>query len=273
MASPVETLADALIAFILSLLRDPDAAEEFAAAPQATLASKGLQDVCRADVDVVRPIIIDRPDVVQHGGPPPPPPHGHDHDPVQEIVRMVQHFSTTVDARSTVVDQSVNQNIWTEGGDVTQLFDQDAVVASGDDSIAAGDDVQVVDSETDISMGDVSIGNETNEGSFNQTGTLPDDAADEEATPDASEALDAAPGGVDAVAVAEGVADQSADAVGAGVETAAAAPAAAPPADVPEPADLLEGDMTSGAGDAYEADAASASVVDDPAAEVPLEDD
>ena len=42
MSTPVATVADALIAFILSLLRDPAAVEEFDAAPKAVLASKGL---------------------------------------------------------------------------------------------------------------------------------------------------------------------------------------------------------------------------------------
>ena len=42
MSTPVATIADALIAFILSLLRDPAAVEEFDAAPKAVMASKGL---------------------------------------------------------------------------------------------------------------------------------------------------------------------------------------------------------------------------------------
>ena len=87
----------------------------------------------------------------------------------REIHRIVQQF-TTIDARSTVIDQSTNQNIWTNGGDVTQIFDQEAVVASGDDAIAVGDDATFVDSEVDVTVGDVSIGNTTNDGSFNNTG-------------------------------------------------------------------------------------------------------
>ena len=42
-----------------------------------------------------------------------------------------------MDDRDTITDQSVNQNIWADG-DVTQWFDNDAVVASGDHSTAAG---------------------------------------------------------------------------------------------------------------------------------------
>lgn len=266
MTSPVETIADALFAFILSLLRDQEAADEFVARPTATLADNGLQDVCMADVAAVRPVIVDHPRVVHHDTPPPPPPPGPDnHETVREIVRMVQQY-TTVDARSTIVDQSVNQNIWTEGGDVTQLFDQEAVVASGDDSIAAGDDVSVVDSDVDMTVGDVSIGNETNDGSFNQTGTVPEESAAGDEGADATVAEEATP---------EDVATATATTAAAVTEvTEAAAPAAAPPpppADVPEPADVLESDMTAGEGDSYGAE--SSAPVDDAPLDAPLEDD
>ncbi|UNK70076.1 IniB N-terminal domain-containing protein [Microbacterium sp. H1-D42] len=279
MTSPVETIADALIRFILSLLNDPNAAGEFAARPTATLADNGLQGVCMADVAAVRPVIVDNPRVVHHDNPPPPPPPGpDDHETVREIIRMVQQY-TTIDARSTIVDQSVNQNIWTEGGDVTQVFDQEAVVASGDDSIAAGDDVSVVDSDVDVSMGDVSIGNETNDGSFNQTGggsDAEDGAAEVDAT-DETIPADATGDGADDVTpdavttatdAADGAVDTATDAATAAAQSAAPPP---PPADVPEPADLLEGDMASGGGDTYEADASSAAL-DDTAVDAPLED-
>ncbi|MBY6060356.1 IniB N-terminal domain-containing protein [Microbacterium esteraromaticum] len=276
MTSPVETIADALFAFILSLLRDQNAADEFAARPTATLAENGLQDVCMADVDAVRPVIVDHPRVIHHDTPPPPPPPGPDsHETVREIVRMVQQY-TTVDARSTIVDQSVNQNIWTEGGDVTQLFDQEAVVASGDESIAAGEDVSVVDSDVDVTVGDVSIGNETNDGSFNQVGTMP-----EETMPEEGAVVEGAAGGegadatVPEEATPEDVATATATTAAAVTEvTEAAAPAAAPPpppADVPEPADLLESDMTAGEGDSYGAE--SSAPVDDAPLDAPLEDD
>ncbi len=50
-----------------------------------------------------------------------------------------------MDDRDTITDQSVNQNIWAEG-DVEQWFDNDSVVASGDRAVAAGDDVDIEDS-------------------------------------------------------------------------------------------------------------------------------
>jgi|SRR5690606_29656442 len=256
MTSPVETIADALIAFILSLLNDPEAADEFVARPQAVLADHGLQGACLADVAAVKPVIVDHPGVTPHNPPPPPP---HEPSVVNEIVRMIQQY-TTIDARSTIVDQSVNQNIWTEGGDVTQWFDQEAVVASGDESIAAGDDVSVVDSDVDVSMGDVAIGNESNQDSFNTTGA--DAAAADAEADEAAAASSPAPAQGDAAAAATtAVVDTALD-------------AAAPPADVPEPADLLEGDMASDPNDAYAADTAAANAaLDDQPVEVPLEDD
>ena len=178
MSTPVATVADALISFILSLLRDPAAVEEFDAAPTAVLASKGLQDACAADVQAVKPIIVDNPTVIVKpvpvGPPPPPAPHPPDPDDVvKEIKHIINQFAT-IDNRTTIVDQSTNQNIWTEGGDVTQIFDQEAVIASGDESVAAGDDATVVDSEVDVTIGDVAIGNTTNDGSFNNTGVDPE---------------------------------------------------------------------------------------------------
>jgi len=110
----------------------------------------------------------------------------YDHDDhayaVQQLHHVVNHFSytastTMVDDRDTITDQSVNQNIWADG-DVEQWFDNDAVVATGDHAVAAGDDADLRDSNnirdsyntdhstdnsTDNSIqagGDVSIGNE-----------------------------------------------------------------------------------------------------------------
>lgn len=271
MTSPIETIADALIAFILSLLRDPDAAAEFEATPQSTLDQHGLSGVCMADVAAVRPVIVDRPDVVHHYYPSGPTPG--DSGPVGEIVRMIQQYTTiaqntSIDARSTLVDQSVNQNIWTEGGDVTQLFDQEAVIASGDHAIAAGDDVAVVDSDVDVSMGDVSMGNEQYTDSFNDVGGSADEA-DTAAAESGSPAADPTP-----VAATP----QAADTAGAPDAPAVdhAAPSAAPvqasaPAAVPEPADVLEGDMTAGAGDGYDADAAVVGLDEQPD-DLPVDD-
>lgn len=229
MTTPVETIADALLAFILSLLRDPDAAADFAANPSGGLADHNLENACMKDLAAVRPVIVDRPDVVVRPQSDAPVIRTTgDTEVTNQILRMVQQFSTTtVDARSTIVDNSVNQNIWTEGGDVTQVFDQEAIIASGDGSVAAGHDGTIDDSDVDVTIGDVAIGNETTDGSFNG-----------------------------------------------GTATTAPAPAPAPaapveqtpppaPADVPEPADVLEADMTA-TDDSYDADAASTAATEQP---------
>lgn len=170
MTTPLETIADALIEFILSLLRDPAAAAEFEEDPQGTLSRNGLSDVCVEDVRAVAPVIVDRPDV--HPKPPMPPGPPKPPSVEKEIYNITNSFA--IDNRATIVDQSVNQNIWADG-DVNQIFDQEAVVNSGDNGAAAGDDAEVDNSEDTTTVGDVAIGNEdttTNiDGSFNDDST------------------------------------------------------------------------------------------------------
>ena len=274
MSTPVATIADALIAFILSLLHDPEAAEEFAANPEPAMYGAGLQDACLADVRAVAPVVVDHPAVTPRPPNPDPNPNPNPPDPVdpviREIVNLVNQF-TTVDARSTIVDQSVNQNIWTEGGDVTQWFDQEAVVASGDESVAAGDDASIVNSDTDITTGDVSIGNEEYNGSFNEDNsdtTNVDDSFHDNSTNDDSTDTD-----VDD-SFQDNSTDVDVDVDDSNVDNSAVvvAPAPAPaPVVVDEPADVLESDMTAAA-DSYEADAASSTAMDEPMLEEPVEE-
>jgi hypothetical protein len=158
MSVTLATIADALIEFILSLLRDPDAAQEFDEDPEGALASRGLSNVSAADVCSVAPIIAERSGVVTHPVIKPTPPVNpvEPVDPVVREIKTITNSLTYVDNHNTVVDQSVNQNIWANG-DVTQVFDQEAVVASGEDSMAAGDDASVdntLDNSTNIDAGD-----------------------------------------------------------------------------------------------------------------------
>jgi hypothetical protein len=269
MSTPVATVADALISFILSLLRDPAAVEEFDAAPKAMLANNGLEDACAADVQAVKPIIVDNPTVIiKPVGPPPPP------DPPDEVVREIKSIINqfaTIDNRTTIVDQSTNQNIWTNGGDVTQIFDQEAVVASGDESVAAGDDATVVDSDVDVTIGDVAIGNTTNDGSFNNTGVDPD--AEEEALAADPAAVEPADDPADVAAIAgaavETAVDQTLDASAAAQEAVQEPVAEVQVAEAPA-ADPLEADLT--AADTYESEDAGSAVVDDAFIEEPIEE-
>lgn len=172
MGVTVAAIANSLVEFILSLLRDPAAAAEFDTDPKAALAGGGLGGVTYEDVCAVTPVVVDRPEVVpghpgDHPGPPPAP------EPIDVIRSIVNNFAW-VDDRDTIVDQSVNQNIWAHG-DVLQNFDQAAVVASGDAAAAAGDDLDIentLDNSTTISAGnDANLGNESTtsvvDGSYN----------------------------------------------------------------------------------------------------------
>lgn len=208
------TLANDLVQFLMHLFGDREAIQEFLDDPARALEEHGLGNVCSADVDAAMPVVLDYAPITVNaasfgrahitggnsawagpvgtstghpgsvstihaggqGGP------NYDHDDhahaVQQLHHVVNHFSyttntTMLDDRDTVTDQSVHQNIWAHG-DVEQWFDNDAVVASGDRAVAAGDDAGVRDSNnirdshdtdhsTDNSIhagGDVSIGNE-----------------------------------------------------------------------------------------------------------------
>lgn len=155
MTTPLTTIADALIEFILSLLRDPAALAEFEQSPDEVLSRSGFAGVCAEDVRAVAPVIVDSPTVVPKVPSVPPQPPGPP-DVVREIREITNNL--TIDNRSTIVDQSVNQNIWADG-DVNQIFDQEAVLATGDDSVAAGRDADIDNSTSEVTAGDVSIGN------------------------------------------------------------------------------------------------------------------
>jgi len=206
-----------------------------------------------------------------------PPTDQHSTDPdtpdavIREITRIVNQF-TSVDARTTIVDQSTNQNIWTEGGDVTQIFDQEAVVASGDEAIAAGGDATLVDSEVDVTVGDVSVGNTTNDGSFNNTGADVDPAlaADDAALTTADEPTEPDDGA--AAAIAGDAVETAVDAATGAAASAVEAPVeAAVEAPVEQPVDLLSTDLTA-TDTTYESDAAASAVAEEPLIEEPAEE-
>jgi len=171
------TIANVLLEFLMKLLRDPEAAAAFRSDPDKVLAEAGLGGVCTEDVEAVMPVIFDyapvrvdssfdrdydtggndidvggnvsRPGRDDHDSPDDDggdrPRYDDDHaHAVQQLSHVVNNYAytSTVDDRDTLTDQSVNQNIWADG-DVVQLFDNDAVIASGDHAVAAGDDAHV----------------------------------------------------------------------------------------------------------------------------------
>jgi len=246
MTTPLAIVADSIIEFILSLLRDPAAVDELKKDPSGTLARNHLNDACADDVRAVAPVVFDRADVMPRSGanggnggngtprngndsPPVTPRDGNDGNDgvVRELLNIAHNFY--IDNRSTLIDQSVNQNIWTEGGDVNQLFDQTAAVAAGDGSIAAGDDVDI-DSSTDTEV-DVDIDIDV-EGSGDAPLDEAIDAATDVVDPaaGADEALDTVP----TDAADPGVTDVLDD-IEAAAESADASAPAAPPAVEPVP--------------------------------------
>lgn len=181
------TTANALLEFLMQLLRDPDAAEKFREDPDGELHRAGLDDVRTDDVDAVLPVVLDyapmRVDTSFHRGPDTGGVWGgsgrwerqldggrsrdhadrgddgsgwggqgrdddHSHA-VTQLTHIVNNYAYTasVDDRDTTTDPSAHQNVWADG-DVLQWFDNDAIVASGDRALAAGGDV---DSSTDSS--------------------------------------------------------------------------------------------------------------------------
>lgn len=240
MSTPLATIANSIIEFILSLLRDPAAMAELKDDPDGTLARNKMEGVCADDVRAVAPVIYDRPDVVPKAHHTPPPPS--DNDVVNEITRITSNW-TWVDNRATIVDQSVNQNIWTEGGDVTQVFDQTAGVASGDDSVASGDDTVVngtpgdePDETPDNGIPDLpdlpdlpGLGDGTDDGvGLGEPGQADEAPAATENVPVPTEQLDAEP------EVPQPVVDVVADAEALATEPAPAPEYAEPPVEVEE---------------------------------------
>ncbi|NNC11930.1 hypothetical protein HII28_08560 [Planctomonas sp. JC2975] len=198
MSVTLATVADSLIDFILSLLQDPAATEKFNSDPQTVLADNGLSGISAADVCAVAPVIAERPGVqvlqmsphFTVSDPPSDPPSRA----VQEI-QTITHNLTYVDNRSTLVDQSTNQNIWATG-DVTQNFDQHATVGSGDGSTVAGGNIDLTSTQDDSTHitggGDVNIGNTTTQTTSTDSGnTLTDNSAatDNSTNVDADDAL------------------------------------------------------------------------------------
>jgi hypothetical protein len=78
------------------------------------------------------------------------------------------HVTNNVDDRDTIIDQSVNQQVETHGGDFSQSVDNHSVNATGDGAVAAGDDIE----GSTITTGDGNVvgdGNQVVSGDGNTT--------------------------------------------------------------------------------------------------------
>ncbi|MGI9003787.1 MAG: IniB N-terminal domain-containing protein [Pseudonocardia sp.] len=162
---------DALLAFILRLLNDDAALEDFNADPHAAVAAAGFSDLDCDDVDAVLPILFDSSvDVSQdrgydtgatvvtgasggnsfHGGGGGKYVSSHD-AAVHQISTVVNN--TTVYDNDTIYDSSINQNfIASDGGLLFVDQDIDQTNANGDGAVAVGGD-----NSGDINTGDGAV--------------------------------------------------------------------------------------------------------------------
>ncbi|WP_028923391.1 IniB N-terminal domain-containing protein [Pseudonocardia acaciae] len=175
-----------LLDWIMSLLRDPEARADFQADPQGYAADNGLANLSAADVHDALTLIADNQSAGydhRHGGdngvhyPPPRHPDHNDGDGASYLNNYVTNNYTTIEDHSTNIDNSVHQNIDTDGGDFDQVIDNDPVVASGDGSVASGGDIR----DSDITTGDGNVvgdGNQVVSGHGNTTAFGSGDATD-----------------------------------------------------------------------------------------------
>jgi hypothetical protein len=149
-------IAQSLLDFILALLRDPQAQQEFRDDPGGTLDRHGFHGLCAQDVADALPLVVDNSRVsldrsfdvgnsnvsVHPVVPPPPSPHPmHGEHGMDAVVRQFDYITNTytyTDSHNTILDNSVNQNIWAHGN-VYQAFDNDPVINSGAASFGSGD--------------------------------------------------------------------------------------------------------------------------------------
>lgn len=179
----VMNVTQSLLDFILNLMRDDSAKAAFVANPDQALAQAGLSNVCSEDVSDAmsyvseyHPVTFvgDRAETHRDGGSRFDDSHGHRGDDrpddrpaefhgdshasaVQQLQYITTNYSYT-DSHDTMIDKSVNQEIWNKGV-LSQSFDDHSVTAS-DHSVAAGRDIS----------GDVANGNGNVVGDANSVG-------------------------------------------------------------------------------------------------------
>jgi hypothetical protein len=151
-----------LLEFLRSLIYDDEARQEFADNPDQALADAGLDHLSAADVHDALSLMQDDSQEADFsrdtdtGGneiniAPPAPVESHDGGD-ESAVEYINKYITNnyIDDRDTTIDNSVNQQIDTGGGDFDQNIDIDSTVASGDGAVAAGDDIE----DSTIATGD-----------------------------------------------------------------------------------------------------------------------
>src|ERR1700754_237768 len=173
------TTATSLLELLLNLLRDPDALAAYQDDPEGYLSQCGdyspedmrdalvlLRDEQEAGFDREYNSGGNHVHVPPPADPPNPEPGESDHE------AGIRYLNTDItknhiDDRDTITDNSVNQQIDTDGGDFDQDIDVDSTVASGDGAVAAGDDIE---DSTIVSGDDNQVGDDNVRGDGNVVG-------------------------------------------------------------------------------------------------------
>lgn len=156
-----------LMEFLRSLMFDDEARQDFAENPDHALEQAGLGDLNAEDVSDALTMMHDDSQSADfsrdyNGGDQevniaaPSPVEHHDGGGSESAAEYITKYVTenyVTNEGDTITDNSINQQIDTHGGDFDQDIDIDSVVASGDGSVAAGDDID----DSDITTGDDNI--------------------------------------------------------------------------------------------------------------------
>ncbi|GAA1250943.1 hypothetical protein GCM10009609_12850 [Pseudonocardia aurantiaca] len=158
------TTSTSLIEFLLNLLRDPEARDAFLEDGDGYLASCGIDHLSAADLHDSLLLLQDSQEasfdreyntggnsITVHT----PPPAPVDHDDHEDAVQYLNNYITNnyVNDSDTIIDNSINQNIDTDGGDFDQDIDVDNTIATGDGAVAVGGDVE----DSEIVTGDDNV--------------------------------------------------------------------------------------------------------------------
>jgi hypothetical protein len=160
-----------ILEFLQHLFSSEDARQDFAEDPQASLDAAGLGHLSSDDVHEAITLMHDDSQSadfsrdtdsgaeVNIAAPEPPAPD-------QPVTEYITEYVTNnfIDDRDVNIDNSVNQQIDTGGGDFDQNIDIDSTVAAGDGAVAAGDDIS-----GDVNTGD---GNTIGDGNVSGEGNI-----------------------------------------------------------------------------------------------------
>jgi hypothetical protein len=127
--------ATSLLGFILNLLKDPQAQEEFRASPVQVLSAHGLSGVSAADIHETLPFLTDHRSVelasTSHSAPPPVVPAAGESG-THAAVHYLHHITRTYryDDHGAHIHDSGHENIWAIDN-VTHDFDGGHVASDG----------------------------------------------------------------------------------------------------------------------------------------------